>query len=107
MDIINTQVRHNKYGIGAVIEQADNIITVKFPTESETKRFLYPSIFENYLTFCSEELQTRQMEEISRQKAEYEVAVTQQKAAAEEQRKKELKPAPKRRKKMISSETKA
>jgi hypothetical protein len=84
MDIMGARVRHNKYGLGDIIDQADSIITVRFPPEGGTKKFLYPSIFENQLTLCSDELQARQLEEISQQRAALEADLAEKLAASKE-----------------------
>jgi hypothetical protein len=79
MDIINAQVNHRTYGNGVIVGQADNIITVKFAYEHGTKKFLYPSIFESYLSFSNEHLQSEQLAEITRQRAEFEAEAAQKK----------------------------
>jgi hypothetical protein len=90
MNILNAQVLHNKYGVGFVIDQNETIITVRFGGDYGTKKFLYPSIFENYLSLCSQTLQSEQMEEILRRQAEYKAAMAI-KAAEEDKRVQEKK----------------
>ncbi len=70
MNILNAQVRHSKYGIGFVIDQNETIIAVRFNGEYGVKKFLYPSIFETYLTLCNQALQSEQTYEILRRHAE-------------------------------------
>jgi hypothetical protein len=84
---MGAQVRHGKYGDGAVVGQADDIITVRFSVDGGTKKFLYPSIFEQYLTLCSDELQAQQLDELKQQRANLE-ADAARKLAENENRKK-------------------
>ena len=49
MDLIGKKVRHNKFGDGLITEQDVSYISVKFISESDTKKFLYPSCFKTYL----------------------------------------------------------
>jgi hypothetical protein len=85
MDILSAQVLHKRYGPGCVIQQSANIITVEFSGQYGVKRFLYPSIFENYMALSSHELQARQLEEIRLLREEFE-AIMLQKTEEEAQR---------------------
>ena len=48
MDFENVKVRHNAFGEGTVISKTDKYITVQFATVK--KIFVYPDIFERFLT---------------------------------------------------------
>lgn len=52
MNVVHEQVKHLKFGIGAVVEQAENIIEVKFGNEIGVKKFIYPAAFESFLQLC-------------------------------------------------------
>ena len=64
MDLIHEQVRHHKFGIGSIINQAEKIITVKFSGEDGIKQFEYPLAFDNYLIFCNADLQDKIQDEL-------------------------------------------
>ena len=64
MDLIHEQVRHHKFGIGSIINQAEKIITVKFSGEDDIKMFEYPLAFDNYLIFCNADLQDKIQDEL-------------------------------------------
>lgn len=106
MDIIKEQVWHGKYGPGVVVGQADNIITVKFASENDTKKFLYPSVFEHFMKLCSDVMQAKQAEEIARRRAEYEADIAQR-HAEEEQRRINERTAVKAKKKVSAKRHKA
>ena len=64
MDICNQQVFHKKFGVGTVMEQTDNSITVKFLNVE--KRFQYPSAFQNFLDLNNKILQEEILKEAKR-----------------------------------------
>lgn len=49
MDLSGKRVKHNKYGEGFITEQTDSYVFVKFMTESENKKFQYPTCFKTFL----------------------------------------------------------
>ena len=49
MNLIGKKVRHNKFGEGTIIEQDSSCISVKFVTEDNPKKFMYPSCFKTFL----------------------------------------------------------
>jgi hypothetical protein len=53
MNVTNDQVRHRQFGVGTVINQTMTTITVQFCERYGTKKFLYPSAFESFLTLCN------------------------------------------------------
>jgi len=55
-------VKHNKYGIGKIIEQCTTRITIEFP--SRTAKFDYPSAFEKSLIIEDEKLHVSLIKEI-------------------------------------------
>jgi hypothetical protein len=52
MNMINKQVCHHQFGVGAITSQSMTTVTVKFCTKYGTKKFLYPSAFESFLELC-------------------------------------------------------
>lgn len=62
MNLINQNVKHNKYGIGKIIEQCTTRITIEFP--SRTAKFDYPSAFEKCLIIEDEKLHVSLIKEI-------------------------------------------
>ncbi len=48
MNLVNTVVKHKAFGLGTVVSQDGRYITVQF--ESASKVFVYPDIFEKFLT---------------------------------------------------------
>jgi hypothetical protein len=49
MNVLDEQVRHRQFGIGTVTGQSATEITVCF-SQCGTKKFLYPSVFQSFLT---------------------------------------------------------
>ena len=80
MDLVNKQVSHNIFGIGTIIIQEENMLTVCFQEHGD-KRFHFPDAFERYLQLCDAEFHAAVIAEIRQQKAD---------AAEENQRKQEL-----------------
>ena len=50
MSLINLEVMHKSFGLGTIISQNGKYITVKF--ENTQKIFVYPDIFEKFLTLA-------------------------------------------------------
>ena len=48
MNLVNTTVKHKAFGVGTVVSQDGKYITVQF--EGASKVFVYPDIFEKFLT---------------------------------------------------------
>ncbi len=53
MDVVGEQVRHQRFGIGEVVNQTKTYVTVEFPEEYGVKQFLYPSGFESFMELCN------------------------------------------------------
>jgi hypothetical protein len=46
-------VRHSQYGEGTVTGQSEALVTVEFDNGNDTKKFIYPAAFGQFLSFCS------------------------------------------------------
>lgn len=55
MSLVGKKVTHNKYGEGVITQQDAAGVSVKFATEAEQKRFIYPSCFKTFLKLLDEE----------------------------------------------------
>ena len=53
MNVTELQVRHRQFGDGIIICQTASTVTVQFSEAFKEKRFLYPSVFESFLTFSN------------------------------------------------------
>lgn len=49
MDLIGQKVKHNKFGEGVITEQDTSYVSIKFVTEADPKKFMYPSCFKTFL----------------------------------------------------------
>ena len=49
MDLIGKKVKHNKFGEGIITQQDASYVSVKFVTEADPKKFMYPSCFKAFL----------------------------------------------------------
>lgn len=56
MHLIHERVEHKSFGIGEVIDQAENIIQVRFNESGAIKKFVFPDSFEAFLSICNESL---------------------------------------------------
>lgn len=54
--LIGKNVNHNKLGTGTIIEEKEGYILVRFENEKVSK-FVFPDIFEKFLSFEDEETQ--------------------------------------------------
>ena len=50
MNLENLEVKHKAFGLGVIVASQGKYITVKF--DSVTKTFVYPDIFEKFLTLA-------------------------------------------------------
>ena len=50
MVLNSLQVKHKAFGVGIVVDHIGSYITVKFDTAE--KKFVYPDVFEKYLTLA-------------------------------------------------------
>ena len=55
MNVVGKKVRHNKFGEGTIVEQDSSCVSVKFVTESDPKKFMYPTCFKNFLKLLDAE----------------------------------------------------
>jgi hypothetical protein len=53
MNVTHDKVCHRQFGVGTVISQTMTTVTVQFCERYGTKKFLYPSAFESFLTLCN------------------------------------------------------
>lgn len=66
MDLIGCEVIHKSFGNGSVVEQSDEYITIKFLIG--IKKFLYPDVFENFMTITNLQIQEKLNAEIEEKK---------------------------------------
>ena len=66
MDLIGKKVKHNKYGEGMITEQDDSYVSVKFMTETDLKKFSYPSCFKKFLKLLDEDVAAKTDEAVNR-----------------------------------------
>lgn len=59
MDLIGNRVKHNKFGEGVIIRQEASYVSVKFMTEDEPKKFMYPSCFKTFLKLLDANVATQ------------------------------------------------
>jgi len=64
MNLINEKVEHVSYGLGIVIKEEDNKISVQFNESIGDKTFLYPEAFEKFLKAAKPEVESTILEEL-------------------------------------------
>lgn len=78
MDLIGKQVKHSKFGDGVIVAQEVTTVTVKFSSELEAKKFIYPACFKTFLKLVDAEAAAQadktvmQHEEQERKKKQHE-----------------------------------
>ena len=77
MELTGKIVKHGVFGVGTIIEHADNYVKVEFT--SKTSKFIYPDAFEKFIKAEDAEVQAAIIKEINDAKA-----AAQQKRLAEE-----------------------
>lgn len=50
MNLVGKKVKHAKYGKGAIKDHTGTYVIIKFETEAELKKFIYPTSFGTFLT---------------------------------------------------------
>ncbi len=70
MDLIGKKVKHDKFGEGIIIEHDAFYISVKFMSEPETKKFLYPSCFKTFLKLLDTDAAVKTDEAVKRYEEE-------------------------------------
>ena len=55
MDLIGKKVNHNKLGEGVITHQDASYVSVKFVTEADPKKFIYPTCFKSFLKLLDAE----------------------------------------------------
>ena len=79
MDLIGKKVKHAKFGEGIITSQEATYVCVKFESEAETKKFVYPTCFKTFLklldatTAAEADATVRQQEEQERKKKQQEM----------------------------------
>lgn len=63
--IVNEQIKHIIFGEGKVVSQEEGKISVKFTGQCETKRFIYPDVFETHLKLSNPALEIAVLEEVN------------------------------------------
>ena len=66
MNLVNLQVKHKAFGPGVVISAQGKYVTVKF--SESTKVFVYPDIFEKFLTLADGTVSDEILRDISSSK---------------------------------------
>ena len=100
----STVVRHRLYGIGEIIKQTDNKITVQFIESVGEKSFLYPDAFSGHLRYEDPEMQNsieaelRDRDAAAKRAAEEREQLRLENMAAEKLRQKQMAAAKKRSK---------
>lgn len=77
MDLIGKKVTHNKFGEGCITDQNDAFVFVKFASEDEPRKFMYPSCFKTFLKLFETDLAIK-ADEIVQQHEEQERKKKQQ-----------------------------
>lgn len=83
MDLIGKKVKHDKFGEGIIIQKVNSVISVKFVTEIDLKKFLYPSCFKTFLSLLDADTAT-QTDAVAKEYEEQERKNTQQAIAVAE-----------------------
>lgn len=87
MNLVNEKVIHETFGEGNVTNCNDSYIKINF--ESGDKKFVFPDVFENHVTFISEEatnLVNKKLEENAEQRKKEELILEKEKALEQELR---------------------
>ena len=50
MNLLHEHVHHSQFGDGTVTNQTENVVEVEFGGEYGSRKFIYPSAFEKFLT---------------------------------------------------------
>lgn len=58
MKMVGSKVFHTKYGDGIILSQNEKHILVKFTSESEIKKFPYPSCFQTFLKMVDSQIES-------------------------------------------------
>lgn len=64
MTVLNEKVEHIVFGSGVITEVNDHMIRVQFQDEVETKAFLYPEAFKNFLKASNPTVESVVLEEL-------------------------------------------
>lgn len=54
INLINEKVTHKVFGVGNIVEQEENIITVEFD-DNDTRKFVYPDAFSQFIELNNED----------------------------------------------------
>ncbi|CAM3994240.1 hypothetical protein [Saccharibacillus endophyticus] len=66
MQFIGQKVEHASYGQGQIVHQEDQRIEVKFASEAETRKFMYPDAFEKFLSMNDPKSKTQVEQDVQR-----------------------------------------
>jgi len=89
MNIVGEKVIHKRFGEGKVTEQEETTVSIVFSSSYGTKKFLYPSAFETFLTLCKKTTQKKFQERLEEIRAK-EAEIQAQKEEDKRQRKEEV-----------------
>ena len=98
----NTTVRHRLYGIGEIVKQTEDKITVQFGGNVGEKSFLYPDVFSGHLRYEDPLMQSvieaelRDRDAAAKRAAEEREQLRLENMAAEKLRQKQMAAAKKR-----------
>jgi len=86
MNLINENVKHTKFGSGAIVDIEEGRVVVKFAEEQEEKSFIFPDAFESYLKLDNSQIQKDVLKQLGQKKDQ---AALDKKTKMEAQKKKE------------------
>lgn len=66
MDVMGQQVYHGKFGEGTVVGQTEATVSVEFEKKHGTRKFIYPSAFETFLSLCDQSAKEKMNRELKR-----------------------------------------
>lgn len=69
MTLLQQQVTHKQFGVGQIVAQTEQCITVQFPAPTGEKRFLFPDAFSCFLTLENPTLQEQVAQLLAQQQA--------------------------------------
>lgn len=86
MNLINENVKHTRFGSGAIVDIEEGRVVVKFAEEEEKKSFIFPDAFESYLKLENAQIQKDVLKQLGQKKDK---AALEKKEKIEEYKKKE------------------
>lgn len=90
MQLTGQEVTHIVLGTGRIVKQEESRIEVLFAGSSEQKTFVYPDVFERYLSMCNPDCQQSvltDMQQVKKEREERQQLLEQQRAEEEAEKK--------------------